>query len=182
MDHDQVLQATRRWVQSSVVDLNLCPFAKREFVNDRVRFTVSDATSEGQLLGVLRDELELLMGDPNIETTLLVHPQVLQQFGDYNQFLDAADRLLVKRCLAGIYQVASFHPDYQFAGTDPDDAENYTNRSPYPMLHLLSEASVARVVQDYPDIDQIPMRNIERMKKIGTADLRASLRACFEGD
>ena len=130
-------QATRDWLEQVVIGLNLCPFAHREFANDRVRFAITDATTELQLLQSLESELQLLFGDPSIETTLLIHPQALGDFADYNQFLDLADGLLVQMNLEGIFQIASFHPDYQFDGTSPGDAENYTNRSPYPTLHIL---------------------------------------------
>ncbi|MCJ7558418.1 MAG: DUF1415 domain-containing protein, partial [Gammaproteobacteria bacterium] len=161
MNKQQIEATVRKWVGSFVVDLNICPFAKKELVKKRVRFAVTEAATEESLLMALESELELLNADPAIETTLLIHPRVLQDFGDYNQFLDLADGLLVQMELENIYQVASFHPDYQFAGTDPGDAENYTNRSPYPVLHLLREDSLDQVLSDSQDADQIPLRNIE---------------------
>jgi len=170
----------RKWVGTFVVDLNICPFAKKELVKKRVRFAVTEAATEESLLMALESELELLNADPAIETTLLIHPQVLQDFGDYNQFLDLADGLLVQMELEDIYQIASFHPDYQFAGTDPGDAENYTNRSPYPVLHLLREDSLDQVLSDAQDADQIPMRNIELMSALGKDRLQALLQACFD--
>ena len=172
----------RKWVGSFVVDLNICPFAKKELVKKRVRFAVTEAATEESLLMALESELELLNADPAIETTLLIHPRVLQDFGDYNQFLDLADGLLVQMELENIYQVASFHPDYQFAGTDPGDAENYTNRSPYPVLHLLREDSLDQVLSDSQDADQIPLRNIELMNALGKDKLQALLQACFDED
>ena len=159
--------------------MNLCPFAKTELVKDRVRFAVTDAKNEVQLLTALENELALLERDASVETTLLAHPDVLQDFDDYNQFLGDADRLLVVMQLEGIYQIASFHPDYQFAGTEPDDAENYTNRSPYPVLHLLREDSLERAIEAYPDADQIPVRNIALMNRMGKSKLSDLLRACF---
>lgn len=170
----------RRWVESVVVDLNLCPFAKRELTNNRVRFAVTDATTEEQLLMALEDELELLNNDPSVETTLLVHPNALQDFFDYNQFLSLADGLLVQMKLEGVYQIASFHPNYQFGGTDRDDVENYTNRSPYPMLHVIREESLERAIADFPDVDQVPARNIELMNGLGKDKLAALLQACFK--
>jgi hypothetical protein len=110
---------------------------------------------------------------------LLIHANVLRDFHDYNQFLGYADSLLVEMELEGIYQIASFHPDYQFDGTMPDDAENYTNRSPYPMLHLIREASLERVIADYPEVDQIPTRNIALMNELGPDKLQALLRSCL---
>lgn len=180
MDEDQVTETVLRWVRSVVIDLNLCPFARREIDNDRVRFQVTNEDSQEGLLLALQAELTLLIDDSSIETTLLIHPHVLQDFFDYNQFLDLADRLLVEMELDGVVQIASFHPRYQFRGTDAEDAENFTNRSPYPMLHLIREDSLARAIASYPDIDQVPARNIERMKSMGATNLKALLQACYE--
>jgi len=166
-------------VESLVVGLNLCPFAKRELVKNRVRFSVTEAVTEEQLLADLQAELELLNSDEAIETTLLIHPKVLQEFYNYNQFLRCADSLLAQMGLNGVYQIASFHPDYQFGGTEPDDVENYTNRSPYPMLHLIREESLERSIANYPDSDQIPERNIELLNSLGRDKMQALLQACF---
>jgi len=175
-----VVEAVRRWVESVVVNLNLCPFAQRELSSDRVRFIATEASDEEQLLIALEAELELLNRDPSIETTLLIHPEVLQDFYDYNEFLGLADGLLQQMNLEGVYQVASFHPNYQFGGTDPADAENYTNRSPYPLLHLIREESLERAIADYPDIDQVPVRNVELMNEIGADKLKALLKSCHD--
>ena len=179
MDYSVVTDSVSRWLESVIVDLNLCPFAKRELTNNRVRFTVTGAENEERLLAALEEEFELLGSDPSIETTLLIHPNVLNDFYDYNQFLDYADRLLVEMELDGVYQIASFHPEYQFGGTNPDDVENYTNRSPYPMLHILRETSLERAIADYPNIDQVPTRNVELMNSLGVEKLRSLLAACF---
>lgn len=173
---DITVSAVRRWLESVVIELNLCPFAKRELINDRVRFVETDATTEVQLLQALEAELERLVGDTSIETTLLVHPQVLANFADYNQFLELADGLLLQMELDGVIQIASFHPDYQFADTHPDDAENFTNRSPFPLLHLLREESLARAIEHTPDVDQIPIRNIQTMNELGTEELKLLFR------
>ena len=178
-DTDSITASVRRWVESVVVDLNLCPFAGRELRRERIRFAVTPATTEAQLLASLQTELEWLDTHPAIETTLLIHPRVLPDFGDYNQFLDTADDLLGAMGVDGIYQLASFHPHYQFADTAADDVENYTNRSPYPMLHLLREQSLERSIASYPDTEQIPRRNIALMKRLGIARLKQLLRACF---
>jgi len=182
VDDEKVVLAVRQWVDTFVVGMNLCPFAKRELVNNRVRFITTAATTQEQLLTVLHDELELLNTDSSIETTLLIHPDVLQDFYDFNDFLNYADSLLVDMELEGTYQVASFHPDYQFGGTEPDDVENYTNRSPYPVLHLIREASLERVIASYPNIDDIPERNIELMKSMGQDKLQALLKTCFNAE
>ena len=177
---EEIIQAVRQWVETFVVGMNLCPFAKRELVKNRVRFVTTAATTAEQLLQVLQTELELLNADPSVETTLLIHPAVLQDFYDFNDFLDCADSLLVDMELEGIYQVASFHPDYQFGGTRPGDAENYTNRAPYPVLHLLREESLERVIADYPDVDDIPERNIALMNRLGQDKLEALLKLCLK--
>ncbi|MBU0542694.1 MAG: DUF1415 domain-containing protein [Limnobacter sp.] len=177
----EIIEATRRWVEQVVVAFNLCPFAKRELVKDRVRFVVSKAKDEATLLDELAHELALLNVDEAVETTLLIHPQVLQDFYHYNDFLEAADELLVDMNLEGVYQVASFHPDYQFGGTEPDDVENYTNRSPYPMLHLLREDSLSEAIDNYPEVDLIPERNIDCMNEQGLEKMQTLLNACLKG-
>ena len=171
--------SVRQWVETVVIGLDLCPFAKRELVNDRVRFALTRANTEDALLEALRAELELLEKNPLVETTLLVLPEVLQDFFDYNQFLNYAEALLVQMKLEGIYQIAGFHPDYHFAGTDPEDVENYTNRSPYPLLHLIREDSLERAIARHPDVSGIPVRNIALMKSMGLKRLRELLLVCF---
>ena len=179
MSNENIIQATQKWFETIVVGMNLCPFAKREVVKNRVRYTVSEATVLEQLLTELKAELELLNTDTSIETTLLIHPIMLQDFYDYNDFLELADALLVDMDLDGIYQIASFHPDYQFGGTDFDDAENYTNRSPYQMLHLIREASLEKAVANYPNADDIPERNITLMNELGADKMKALLEECY---
>jgi hypothetical protein len=179
MSNENIIQATQKWVETIVVGMNLCPFAKREIVKDRVRYTISESTLQEQLLMDLKTELELLDTDTSIETTLLIHPSILQDFYDYNDFLELADSLLVDMELDGIYQLASFHPNYQFGGTEFDDAENYTNRSPYQMLHLIREASLEKAVANYPDPENIPERNINLMNKLGTDKMKVLLEECY---
>ena len=179
IDKDAVTAAVRRWVETVVVELNLCPFAGRELRRERIRFAVSPATTLAELLANLRTELERLDTEPDIETTLLIHPRVLQDFEDYNEFLESADELLDTLGMVGTYQIASFHPHYRFAGTAAADVENYTNRSPYPMLHLLREASLERAIASYADTEQIPLRNIALMKRLGAERLKQLWQACF---
>lgn len=179
MNHDQVAGSVRQWVESLVVAENLCPFAKRELAKNRVRFSVTEAATEEQLLFALTAEFELLDSDPSVETALLIHPNVLQDFEDYNQFLSHADRLLAELELEGVYQIASFHPDYQFSGTEPDDIGNYTNRSPHPVLHIIREQSLERAIADFPDVEQIPARNIKLMNSLGRDRLQALMEACL---
>ena len=179
IDNNAITAAVRRWVETVVVDLNLCPFAGRELRQERIRFVVSPATTEAQLLASLQTELEMLETHADTETTLLIHPRVLQDFDDYNQFLESADDLLGTTGVDGIYQIASFHPHYQFSETAAEDVENYTNRSPYPLLHLLREQSLERSIASYPDTEQIPLRNIALMKRLGVDKLKQLLQACF---
>jgi hypothetical protein len=169
-ENDQtVIDSTRLWIERAVIGLNLCPFAKAVHTKNQIRYVVSDATTEQALLADLAIELERLQeSSPSVvETTLLIHPQVLQDFIDYNDFLELADAAVDALELDGEIQVASFHPQYQFEGTAPDDVENFSNRSPYPTLHLLREASVERAVAEYPDTDTIYERNIETLEKLG---------------
>ena len=180
MSNENIIQATQKWVETIVIGMNLCPFAKREVVKNRVRYTVAESTAQEQLLMDLKIELELLNNDSSIETTLLIHPSILQDFYDYNDFLELADSLLIDMELEGIYQIASFHPNYQFCCTNFDDAENYTNRSPYQMLHLIREASLEKAVANYPDPEDIPERNINLMNELGADKMKVLLEECFQ--
>jgi hypothetical protein len=166
----RIVAATRTWVERAVVGLNLCPFARAPLVNQRVRFRVSQATDTDALLDDLCSELQSLnAADPqDCETTLLIHPHVLKDFLEFNDFLDSADAAVEVLKLEGELQVASFHPDYCFADSAPDDIENYTNRSPYPILHLLRESSIERAVDAIADPDEIYRRNIETLRRLGT--------------
>jgi len=167
--NDQIIANTQRWIERAVIGLNLCPFAKAVHVKKQIRYVVSSATTPEELLKDLIDELELLAetSSEKIDTTLLIHPAVLGDFLDYNDFLDLADATLDELDLAGELQIASMHPLYQFADTQPDDIENYTNRSPYPTLHLLREDSVDKAVAAFPEADQIFEKNIATMAKLG---------------
>lgn len=166
---DEVLARTQAWLNKAVIGLNLCPFAKAVQAKNQIRYVVSTATSPEQLEQELGEELRLLQeSDPlDIDTTLLIHPFVLNDFLEYNDFLDVADALLEELDLEGTIQIASFHPHYQFAGTRADDIDNYTNRSPYPILHLLREDSVARAVAAFPDAEAIYSKNMETLRRIG---------------
>jgi hypothetical protein len=163
------IAATRHWLERAVIGLNLCPFAKAVHVKEQIRWVESPARDAQALLDDLRRELQLLAAaDPEaVETTLLIHPHALNDFLDYNDFLDVADAAIEELGLAGVLQVASFHPDYQFAGTAPGDVENLSNRSPHPMLHLLREDSIDRAVANFPDTATIYERNIETLRRLG---------------
>ena len=169
MTDDEIQQRTQAWLEKAVIGLNLCPFAKSVHVNQRLRYVVSRATEPAALLKELaRELLALNRADPEeIETTLLIHPFVLGDFLDFNDFLGAADGLIDELELDGELQIANFHPAYQFAGTDRDDITNCTNRSPYPTLHLLRESSIERAVATMEDTDAIVEANIETLRRMG---------------
>jgi hypothetical protein len=166
---EAVVAATRRWVERAVIGLNLCPFAKAVHVKGQVRYVVSAATDEEALLQDLVRELHALAdADPQqVDTTLLIHPHVLGDFLDFNDFLDAADAALGQLGYDGVLQIASLHPRYQFANTGSEDIGNYSNRSPYPTLHLLREDSIDRAVDAYPDAETIGDRNVTTLEKLG---------------
>lgn len=175
----QAIAETRAWVDRAVIGLNLCPFAKAVQTKDQVRYVVSAATDEEALLQQLCDEMRLLVDTPagEIDTTLLIHPSVLTNFLDYNDFLDVVDAAVDELGLAGVLQVASFHPDYQFDGTEVSDVTNATNQSPYPTLHLLREDSVDRAVTAFAEPETIfeaNMRTLEALGEDGWAELKAA--------
>ncbi|MFT7775387.1 DUF1415 domain-containing protein [Roseateles sp.] len=169
MTHDQIISDTRDWVVKAVIGLNLCPFAKAVHVNERIRYVVSDAKEPEQLLQDLaRELLALNRADPeDVDTTLLIHPNVLTEFLDFNDFLDAADALVEELKLDGVLQIADFHPGYQFEGSEADDIANYSNRSPYPTLHLLREESIERAVESMPDTASIYENNLDTLARLG---------------
>lgn len=172
------IDATRSWVERVVIGLKLCPFAPAPALKDLIRYSVSEATTREALLEDLIHELQRLVevSPDEIETTLLIHPHVLRDFHDYNDFLEIADEALQMLELDGELQIASFHPDYQFADTESDDVTNATNRSPYPTLHLLREASIARAVDSFGDTESISAANIAILKKLGHDGLAALMR------
>ncbi len=165
----QYIQDTQDWLLKAVIGLNLCPFAKAVHVKEQIRYFVSEATSVESLLQDLANELEHLAetSPEKTDTTLLIHPHVLQDFLDYNEFLDLADGLLEDLNLDGELQIASFHPQYQFANTEVDDITNFTNRSPYPTLHIIREDSIDKAVEAFPEAEAIFETNIATMKKLG---------------
>jgi hypothetical protein len=174
--HEQVVDDTRRWLERAVIGLNLCPFAKAVHIKGQVHYAVSAATEWSPLLADLVHELDALQACDarERETTLLVAPRALADFIEFTGFLAEAERLLQQQGLAGAIQLASFHPRYQFAGTEVDDITNYTNRAPYPTLHLLREDSIARAVQAFPeaaDIYEANMATLRRLGPSGWADL-----------
>mgnify|MGYP001129116741 CR=1 FL=1 len=168
----QIIDDINQWLDEVVIGLDLCPFAARPRRENRVRIAVSHATTEEALLDDLQAELERLSDTPvaELETTLLAIPDMLADFADYNDFLDAVDLWVEQFGWEGELQVASFHPQYQFADTDADDPGNLTNRSPWPLLHIIREESLEKAIEHYPDVDGIPKRNVARMKTLGAAE------------
>ena len=179
-DDPRVIAETRAWVDRAVIGLNLCPFAKAPQVKGLVRYVASAATDPAALLADLISELERLAESPptKLETTLLIHPGVLADFAEYNDFLEVADSTLEELDLDGILQVASFHPDYQFDGTSADDVGNATNRSPYPTLHLIREESIDRAVEAFPEAETIYQTNIATLQKLGADGWAALQQQC----
>lgn len=168
-DDQTVIDATRIWLEKAVIGLNLCPFAKAVYVKNQIRYVVSHARHTDQFLEELDSELERLANtDPEeIDTTLLIHPTLFPEFSVFNDLLDLAETAPEALGLEGVLQVASFHPDFQFADTQPGDMSNYTNRSPYPTLHLIRESSIARAAESFPDPSVIFERNIEVVNELG---------------
>jgi uncharacterized protein len=170
-----VIEDTQKWLLQAVVGLNLCPFAKAVVVKDMVRYRVCPSAEPADVLALLREELQhLAQADPDkLDTTLLIAPKALPDFLDFNDFLADCDEVLMDLELDGVLQVADFHPQYQFGGTEVDDIENFTNRTPYPTLHLLREASIDKAVEAYPDASLIFERNIEVLNQLGRAGWEA---------
>ena len=174
-DHQQVRQRVFTWLERVVIGLGLCPFAQAPLRHSQLRVIVSDATDSEQLLQALESELQLLAGsvsdtDGYVETTLLVTPRAFADFLEFNDFLATANQWLGLNGWEGEFQLASFHPQYQFAGTHPDDLENFTNVAPYPIIHLLREDSITQAVVNYPGIEEIPTRNIKRMRGLSAIE------------
>jgi len=169
IDAARVVAETRAWIEKAVIGLNLCPFARSVYADERIRYRVSESRTQDALAIDLETELRALQAaDPQVcETTLLIHPHLLTDFFEYNAYLDVVDALVESVGLRGEIQIASFHPRYQFAGSQAGDIENYTNRSPYPMLHLLREASVERAVAGLTDPALVYERNIETLRRLG---------------
>ena len=167
--NNEIIAATRKWLERAVIGLNLCPFAKSVHVKELVRYVVSRAQSTDALLDDLERELKFLIDVPpdEVDMTLLMTPDVLTGFDDFTDFLDLVEVVLRNYGMVGVLQVASFHPDYVFAGEDADDIANYTNRAPYPTLHLIREASLARATAAFPDASDIYLRNIETLRALG---------------
>ena len=172
MEEKNIKAAVARWLNEVVIGLNLCPFAGKPYRENRIRLFVSHAADDENLLADLQCEMELLDEKipDEIETTIVVLPNHLQDFFDYNQFLNWAEKLIKRNGWVGVYQLATFHPDYCFAGAEPDDAENLTNRSPYPILHIIREASLEKALQFYQGVEDVPEDNKRRVKALTSAE------------
>ena len=173
IDTKEIVSSVSTWLDEAVIGLQLCPFAKVPRQRKQIHFVVSNAQTDEDLLTALAGECLHLVDHTSIETSLLVIPGYLQQFDDFNEFLSLADDLLTQMNWFGIFQIASFHPHYQFANTRYDDRENWTNRAPYPILHILRESSLSRVIDTYPGIDEIPSRNIDRLNRLDSEAIDA---------
>lgn len=161
-----IIRQIKYWLEKAVIGLSLCPFAKSVWQQDRIYYAISRADSDEAALTDLYLECLRLSESDDIETTLLILPYHLTEFEDFNQFLDLAEVLLEQNSWTGIYQIAHFHPQYQFAGTSPDSRENWTNRAPFPVLHLLRESSLDKAIDSHISIDDVPVANIERLNKL----------------
>lgn len=178
MTEETVLADTRHWIEKAVIGLNLCPFARSVYVKNQVRIVVSSARHLDAFLDELDRELDLLQATPadEIDTTLLVHPTLFPDFEVFNDFHNVVDDVVAEHELDGVIQVASFHPQFQFEGTTPDDVTNCTNRAPYPTLHLLREDSVERAVaSDAGNAEQIVERNLQTLRDLGVTGWQALL-------
>ena len=174
-DPQACISQVKTWLERVVIGLNFCPFAKKEFERQTIRYQLDYSGEQSDSLTQLLAELALLDEQPAIETTLLIYPQSYHSFDDYLDWLSLATSLVEQGGYRGIYQLASFHPDYCFAGESPDDAANYTNRSPYPIIHILREASLSRVLNTFSDPESIPERNIAKARQMGSAALQKLL-------
>ncbi|CAA0122374.1 Uncharacterised protein [BD1-7 clade bacterium] len=176
---DPIIEATHLWVTSVVVGLNLCPFAKKPLQQDRIRYRNVPVAKKRDVLEALLDELDFLDNSPETETALLVLPKGFDRFEGYLELLDMAEQLIELEDYAGIYQVASFHPEYCFDGEDWDDPANFTNRSPYPMLHLIREDLLEKALESYPNPEGIPEKNMALAREKGVEQMAQLLKACM---
>jgi len=177
---EKAIQHTKNWLKTVIIAHNICPFAKREFDKESIHYEVIHSAEMEEQLQSLISNCQLLDSDKNLETSLLIFPKGLNDFDDYLDFLAMANALLEKQGYEGIYQLASFHPNYCFEGVEADDASNYTNRAPYPTLHLIREASLEKVLENYPEPEKIPQRNIEYTRQLGSQAMQNMLDKCLQ--
>jgi uncharacterized protein len=179
-DNQLITLQTKAWVETIIVKHNICPFAGREAKHGRIRFSVFDNQGVAQCLEYLISECRILDENNEIETTLIILPGGFIRFDEYLDLVDIANALMLDEGYEGIYQLATFHPEYCFADAEQDDAANYTNRSPYPMLHIIREASLEQALKDYPDPEAIPDNNIKMTRNLGLEKMQAMLQACYD--
>lgn len=175
---EEVVQSTKAWINHVIVELNFCPFAGREVKRDSIRYHVVTQSKLEECLLQLIEECRYLDEHPETETTLVIYPDAFAGFDDFLDFLELANALMHEQGYEGVYQLASFHPQYRFADSEEEDPANYTNRSPYPMLHLIRESSIEAALKDYPEPEQIPERNITRARELGLEKMRELLEKC----
>lgn len=176
------IEAVKQWLKDVVIEHDFCPFAKKELESGRVRFALCEATEKEKILSALIDECQRLDVNSGIETTLIVFSKGLEDFDQFLNVVELADELMNLQGYEGVYQLATFHPDYVFAGTDKEDAANYTNRSPFPVLHLIREASLEQVLKNYPDPELIPQNNINKARELGATYFHRLLRKIKENN
>lgn len=179
MNTTLVIDQTKKWVKNMVIGLNFCPFANQEYKNDTIRYQVSDTIDLSVAMMQLFDECTFLDDNESISTTLIIFKDGFKEFDEFLFLVNLCEQLLRKQKYEGIYQIATFHPDYVFEGEDPNDPSNYTNRSPYPMLHLLREEQLEEAIEKFPDTETIPEKNIELTRKLGIEKIKALRAACF---
>ncbi len=170
-DKQAIISQVNQWIESAVIGLDLCPFAKSIYLQNKLRCVVSESSNVDELMFELFQQCQYLIETPEVETTLLIIPHQLQDFSDFNLSLNQVDALINLYRWTGVFQIASFHPDYQFENSDIDDRANWTNRSPFPILHILRESSVERALSGYPDPDQIPEKNIKKLTSMSLIEL-----------
>ena len=180
LDNDAIINQTKKWLSTVVIKHTLCPFAQREYDKGSIHYEVVETADLESQLEHIRLQCTVLNKDANKETTLLIFPTALSDFDNYLDVLETANALLKDQSYEGIYQLASFHPNYRFEGTSDDDPSNYTNRSPYPMLHILREASIETALSTYPNPEKIPERNIQVTQGLGLEGMKELLTKCYE--
>ncbi len=178
--NQKIINAVKQWIRETIIGFNFCPFAKREFDRDTIHYELVDDKSREEQLHALANEFRRLDENPAIETTIVIYPEGLESYFDYLDFLEIANELLFEQGYEGTYQIASFHPDYCFEDVSGSDPSNYTNRSPYPLLHLIREASLEKVLDRYPDPENIPQRNITLAREKGQEVFKAILANCLK--
>jgi len=179
-DNNIIIQQTQNWVKTVIIDLNFCPFARQAFESESIHYPVVRKPTLEQCLQALIDECLYLDKNNNLETSLIIFSQVFTAFDDFLDFIEIANALLIEQGYEGTYQLAHFHPLYQFADVAESDASNFTNRSPWPMLHLIRESSLEYALENYPDPENIPERNIKLAREKGCEHMQTMLDACYK--